>query len=317
MLPLQSVEPPAARGRLEWVIVLAGGSGTRLTPLTAQADGAVVPKQYCSLQGGRSLLGDALARAEHLAAAERVVTVVASQHEAHWRRELAHRPPRTTVVQPRNRGTAAGILLPLLSIAHRDPDAEVTLLPSDHFADDEPRLVQALRTAQQAAAQAPDRVLLVGIEAEGPEPDYGWILPGPEPGPIRSVRRFVEKPDRQVAAELMHAGAVWNSFLLVGSARAILALYAQRVPRLLTAFTAAGDDPTPAQLQQLYAALPDLDFCRHVLAGSELQLGLCVAPACGWTDLGTPARVAQCAASLATRRRTRFQPGSLGASAKA
>jgi mannose-1-phosphate guanylyltransferase len=311
------LEQAAARGHLAWVIVLAGGSGTRLAPLTAQADRAVVPKQYHSLLGGRSLLGDALARAEQLAAAERVLTVVASQHEAHWRRELVHRSPRTTLVQPQNRGTAAGILLPLLSIVRRDPDADVTLLPSDHFVDDEPRLVQALRAAQQAAAQAPERVLLVGIEPERPEPDYGWILPGPEPDRVRSVRRFVEKPDPQCAAELMRAGAVWNSFLLVGSARAILRLYEQRVPRLLAAFAAVGDDPTAAQLQELYADLPDLDFSRHLLAGSEPRLGLCIAPACGWTDLGTPTRVALCAASLAARSRARFEPGSLGAMATA
>ncbi|HEX6810412.1 MAG TPA: sugar phosphate nucleotidyltransferase [Planctomycetota bacterium] len=304
---------PSTANQHRWVIVLAGGSGTRLAPLTAQPGGAVVPKQYCSLQGGRSLLGDALARAGQLAAADRVVTVVAGQHEAHWRRELAHRPLQTTVVQPQNRGTAAGILLPLLSIVRRDPDAEITLLPSDHFVYDEPRLLQALRAAQQAAAQARERVLLVGIEPEGPEPDYGWILPGAEPGPIRSVRQFVEKPDRQRAAELMRDGAVWNSFLLVGGARTILGLYERRAPQLLAALTAAGDEPTPAQLQGLYANLPDLDFCRHLLSGSEPRLGLCIAPACGWTDLGTPARVAQCAASLATRRRVPFEAGSLGA----
>src|SRR5262245_29208838 len=69
-----------------WALVLAAGEGTRLASLTTGADGRSTPKQYCSLDGGRSLLGDALARAELLVPRERIVVVVARQHEALWRR---------------------------------------------------------------------------------------------------------------------------------------------------------------------------------------------------------------------------------------
>lgn len=288
----------AGRDDCRWVVVLAGGSGTRLAALTSDGRGGSVPKQYCSLVGGRSLLGDALVRGGQLVSRKRVVTVVARQHERFWRRELLGSPQQNVVVQPQNRGTAAGILLPLLAIIGRDPQAQVTLMPSDHFVADEAALAGALRVAQRSVDHNQDRVLLVGIEPDGPEVDYGWILPGACEGAVRAVREFVEKPNRNIALDLLKAGAVWNSFLMVGSAVAILQLYAERLPDLLAAFVEAELDSDPSNAERLYGNLGDADFCRDLLTGSESRLGLCVAPACGWTDLGTPARVAQCALPL-------------------
>ena len=287
------------RGDHRWVLVLAGGSGERLAALTSDGRGVSVPKQYCSLLGGRSLLGDALARGDQLAPRQRVVTVVAREHAPFWRRDLQGWPQHNVVVQPQNRGTAAGVLLPLLTILARDAEAQVTVMPSDHFVADEAALTDALRAAQVSASSAADRVLLVGIEPDGPEVDYGWILPGPStPDAVREVRRFVEKPDRQAALDLQRGGAVWNSFLVVGSACALLRLYAERLPELLGAFVQADVGVHPAHAERLYTGIGKADFCRHLLTGSETRLGLHTAPACGWTDLGTPARVAQCVASL-------------------
>lgn len=297
-----------------WVLVLAGGSGTRLASLTRTADGAVVPKQYCSLRGGRSLLGDALARADGLVGRDRVVVVVAAQHEAFWRRDLRDRDPANIVVQPHDRGTAAGVLLPLLRIEARDPHAQVTFVPSDHFAADETVLAAALDRAQTAAARAA-RIVLLGIAPDGPEADYGWVVPGEWRHGIRLVRRFVEKPTRSRAAALMRSGGVWNSFLLVGTAERILRLYATRLPSLLGAMRAAEQTGDRRRAALLYAHLPAADFCRDLLAGAEGELGLLAAPPCGWTDLGTPARVARCAQWLGRTRQEACCAGSLGAAA--
>ena len=298
-----------------WTIVLAGGSGIRLAQLTHAARGIPVPKQYCSLQGNQSLLAATLARADALVERKHVVTVVADEHEGYWRRELRDRARENVVVQPRNRGTAAGVLLPLLAIAARDPLAQVTLLPSDHFVADEPGFAAALRFAQTAAAHLPHRVLLIGIVPDAPESGYGWVLPGARRGPLRPVQRFIEKPEPAIASELLRGGAVWNSFVLVGSVLAFLRLYERRAPDLLAAFTAADAHRDPGRAAALYADLPEVDFCRALLEGSEPHLGLCIAPACGWTDLGTPARVAACMSWLAAHRAAEPLPGSLGAAA--
>src|SRR5690242_16689165 len=93
-----------------WAIVLAGGDGTRLRSLTMDEVGQSVPKQYCSLRGGPSLLNEALRRAEMITSLARVCTVVAQQHRRWWAQSLAGLPRDNVIAQPQNRGTANGML---------------------------------------------------------------------------------------------------------------------------------------------------------------------------------------------------------------
>src|SRR5689334_15770955 len=97
-----------------WGLVLAAGEGSRLRSLTTTTDGQAVPKQFCSLRGGPSLLHEALQRAEKIAPRERICTIVAQQHQHWWNEPLAMLDPLNVIAQPENRGTANGILLPLL-----------------------------------------------------------------------------------------------------------------------------------------------------------------------------------------------------------
>jgi mannose-1-phosphate guanylyltransferase len=280
-----------------WAIVLAGGSGSRLETLTTGGDGRPVPKQFCSLRGGRSLLGDALTRAERVVDADRVVAIVAAEHKRFWEPELAALAPRNVIAQPRNRGTAAGILLPLLSILERDPAAHVVLLPSDHHVESEAVLAVAINVALQSIRSEPDRVILLGITPDAPTSDYGWIVPVGGASKLQAVERFIEKPEPAVARRLMDVGGLWNSFLIVGRGRSFLDLYARRLPRLLSALAVVAKIPAderPAALEALYQAMPTADFSRDVLQGSEQRLDVLEVPPCGWTDLGTPGRVADC-----------------------
>jgi mannose-1-phosphate guanylyltransferase len=121
------------------------------------------------------------------------------------------------------------------------------------------------------------------------------------------VARFVEKPDQAAALELQAQGGVWNSFLLAARGWALLELYQSRLPGLLERFQEAfaqapggpeASEARGARLAALYAELPSHDFSRELLQGSEERLRLEVVPPCGWTDLGTPARVEACLAAL-------------------
>lgn len=296
----------------QWAIVLAGGAGKRISQWTIDGLGNEVPKQYRSLAGGRSLLGDTLARAARLVPTERIVTVVRGDHERFWRREFEAHGEQSVVVQPRDRGTAAGVLLPLLRIMARDRKAIVTLMPSDHFVADDAALVNTLRSAQEAVTAAPDRVLLLGIPPSEPDPEYGWIVPGGERDGALSVRRFVEKPSPREADELMRAGALWNSFLLVGRGWTILDLFDRQLPGYVDTFLNMRVNAEPGRVGDLYERLASADFCRDVLQGCEEHLGLHVAPECGWTDLGTPTRLAACVDGL-RQRGTPCGADSLGA----
>src|SRR5262245_52434137 len=132
-----------------WVVILAGGEGRRLRSLSAGPDRLNVPKQYCTFQGGRSLLGDTLARARGLTSSERIMVVVAEQHRTWWTEELSDLPAGNIVQQPLNRGTAVGLLLACVRLLGRDPEAVVTVLPADHHVEDE----QTLRAACERAAR--------------------------------------------------------------------------------------------------------------------------------------------------------------------
>ena len=196
-----------AAGAPSWAVVLAGGRGTRLRTLTADRSGIAVPKQFCSLRGGCSLLREALCRARAVAPRERVCAIVARQHGHWWGRELVDLPNDNVIVQPANRGTAIGILLPLLLVADRDPQATIVVLPSDHHADDEATLAIALRSAARIAARDPRHLTLLGIAPDEPDPELGYVVPGGEAGDGScTVARFVEKPARSLAADLLRAG---------------------------------------------------------------------------------------------------------------
>ncbi len=279
-----------------WAVVLAGGDGSRLRDLTRDARGRSVPKQFCSLRGGRTLLEDALARARALTDPGRILVVVRRDHRSFWESTLATLPEQNILIQPENRGTGLGILLSMLDLFERDPEARVVVLPSDHHVRNESVLEVALLTALRESRRAHD-VTLLGMIPDAPETEYGWIVPGRGHGQFRHVDTFVEKPDRAVALAMLTHGAVWNSFLLVGQVRAFLELFERRQPDLLSAFAGLrtfSDPNLVRRLEPIYGGLPTSDFSRDVLQGVEDRLSVLLVPPCGWTDLGTPGRIAAC-----------------------
>jgi mannose-1-phosphate guanylyltransferase len=298
-----------------WVIVLAAGEGTRLASLTRLERGPSVPKQFCSVDGQRSLLGTALERAERLTSAERIVPVVAATHRRWWATEVEHLDPAHVVVQPAGRGTAAGLLLPLLHVRAWDREATVIVLPSDHVVEDELILQSALESALHASLPARATPVLLGMAPDRPDTGYGWIVPATSLDEwISGIAAFVEKPPAARAAELLEGGGVWSTFMLAGRIDAIVQLYRAALPGLLATFvdlfeTAAGL-PGEAALVRLYERLPVHDFSREVLEQCVDHLRVLRTPCCGWTDVGTPERLARCseAIDLPGRFRARMEP---------
>jgi len=275
-----------------WAIVLAAGDGTRLAAVTRGPDGIPVPKQFCSLGCGSSLLGLARDRARRLVAESRIVTVVSASHERWWRHELGAGALENVVVQPGNRGTAVGLLVPLLAILARDPGARVWVLPSDHWVGDEETLARGARAALARAERERRRVVVLGMAPDSADAQYGWIVPATaDEAGFAGVRSFVEKPPPSKARRLRARGGLWNSFLLLARARTLLSLYEDRLPALLATIRrgVAGRD-----LAGVYAELPPLDFSKDVLQGSEARLVAMRVPPCGWSDLGTPERLRDC-----------------------
>jgi mannose-1-phosphate guanylyltransferase len=293
--------PPAATQLMNthhhtWAVVLAAGEGSRLRSLTTDASGRSTPKQYCSLFGGSTLLEDAVRRGQAIAGRERLCAIVAAQHAEWSTRQLSALAPGNVITQPRNRGTANGVLLSLLSILARDPRARILFLPADHFVEDEARLAVAMRTALAEIDAAPGEMPLIGIEPDDADPELGYVVPGDAVVRARRVARFVEKPFRSVAAELLAQGAVWNSFIFAATGTTLLGMFRERVTvdSMETALArAAAPMHDRTALADLYATLPDADFSRAILAAAVPQLRVVTAEACGWSDLGTPRRIGE------------------------
>ncbi|HWC66064.1 MAG TPA: sugar phosphate nucleotidyltransferase, partial [Thermoanaerobaculia bacterium] len=188
----------AARGNLR-AVVLAGGDGTRLRSLVDRIHADGRPKQFASVLGERSLLRETLDRVGILIPPERTLVVGRRSHDRFLAAELAEFRAATVLLQPDNRGTAAGILLPVHSIAKVDAESVVAIFPSDHFILGSHAFMAHVSQAAAFVRANPDLFLLVGAPPSRPEPDLGWVEPGEiagatASGPICRVVRFREKP---------------------------------------------------------------------------------------------------------------------------
>ena len=280
-----------------WALVLAGGSGRRLQPLTRTASGAAVPKQFCSLGGGPSLLHLALLRARHVAPAERILVTLAATHRTWWNDIYRWLPRENVLVEPEQRGTGIGILHPLLEILQRDPDAVLAILPSDHYVRDESAIAASLEKAVRLIGVQADRVMLLGLQPEDADPDLGYIVPAEACGEgCFAVRGFSEKPGADRVAALLQRGALCNSFIVVTRAATLLELFEHQVPAAVARLRIYRDgmrdrSADDAELARLFAAIPSIDFSSQVIADVPERLSVLRVAPCGWSDLGTPPRV--------------------------
>jgi mannose-1-phosphate guanylyltransferase len=213
-------------------------------------------------------------------------------------------PAANLILQPQNRGTANGVLLCVLSILERDPLARIIFLPADHFVLDESALERSLRELTASLVHNPDGITLIGIDPEEPDPELGYIVPGRTLADgSRTVARFVEKPAPSLADELFDSKALWNSFIFGAAGPALLALLRLQmgaaVDEMATALARQRHQPEFEALAELYDRLPTVDFSRAVVQQFPSKLRVITAPSCGWTDLGTPRRVADTLRRLA------------------
>lgn len=277
-----------------WTIVLAAGDGTRLSSLTQALHGEAVPKQFAQIQGRQSLLQTTLDRVQGWSSPERTVVVVAREREAIARVQTRPFGPVDVVAQPRNLGTGPGVLLPLARVMARDPDALVVVVPSDHFVRDAAPFAESVSNAIDVA-RATGKLVLIGAEPDRPEREYGWIVTRPcSETQTAAVARFEEKPPEAVAQELFVAGALWNTFVMVGSATCLWRLAARHLPvqaAMLEEYAATIDTPDEKHcLSHVYSRMPLADFSRDVLREANGLHAVTLEP-CGWSDWGTPERV--------------------------
>jgi mannose-1-phosphate guanylyltransferase len=288
-------------------IVLAGGNGKRLAPFIRQIRADELPKQYVNVSGSRSMLEHTFHRAEKLISPERLFTVVGRNHLNYTeaKRQLSTRPEGTIVVQPENKETAPGLLLPLVHLYKRFPTSAVAVFPSDHFIVEEDLFMLHVQRGFRMVEQDASRLVLLGVEPSAPESEYGYILPEKKPQGLHVsddacvVAQFIEKPEAHVVHELILQGGLWNTMVMVFKVDTLLDAVYKAAPRLYDSFQkigkAIGTSRAAEIVETTYKAMRPVNLSTEVLeviSRQEPSL-MWVLPVRGvrWSDWGSRRRI--------------------------
>jgi len=269
-----------------YAVVLAGGGGTRLWPLSR----ASRPKPFLPLLGDSSLLQATVDRLAPLIEPPDVFVVTDGRYTDLVREQLPEVPMANILAEPVGRNTAAAVALAATAI-DRGADDVMAVLPADHRIADEAGFRDALATAVTRAARS-DLVTL-GITPSGPETGYGYVLATGEPEvsdgrPTWRVERFVEKPTPERAMELLSGGhASWNAGIFVWRRDAVLDGLARHAADILEPLRTAVAEGAAA-IERAYAGLRATSIDYALLEPASLEGRVAVVPVeIGWSDLGS------------------------------
>lgn len=272
-----------------YAVILAGGSGTRLWPMSRDNK----PKQFLKLGGELTLLQQAGRRINRIIPWERVIVVTNQEYLEEVQRQLPHVLPENIIAEPCRRDTAMAMAVGALVAKHYDPQAVVTNLASDHVLKDEAEFQRVISKALELAAPG-EYLLTVGITPLDPNVNFGYIQVNQQKDVdgsdiVCTVRSFKEKPDRTTAERFLAEGNYyWNANMYTWNAQAILDAFAQHMPQMmpnLQAIEAAIGTPEFNQVladQYETAEKISIDF-----AISEKAENLLLIPGdFGWDDVG-------------------------------
>jgi mannose-1-phosphate guanylyltransferase len=273
-----------------FIVVMAGGSGTRFWPASRQR----LPKQFLKITGPHTMLEDTLDRTSTLVESGGETYVVVNRLHEQLTRELTYNKGCRVLVEPIGRNTAACIGLAAMHIHRVDPDEPILVLPSDHYIGNPEEFAAVLKAAGQAArGQA---IVTIGATPTRPETGYGYIELGDqiEAGfgrPPFTIKRFVEKPDLETAGRYISSGRfLWNCGMFGFTARTILAEIKTCKPDLYAGLdrigSAIGTAGYKAMLDAVYPELESISIDYAVM--ERTRAPLIVFPGdFGWSDVGS------------------------------
>jgi len=284
-----SAETPGTNSRNIYVSILAGGSGTRLWPLSRRSR----PKHLISLMGGRSLLQWTVERVRPIVPDDHIYIVTIRDHVQLIQEQLPFLPEENLIIEPAPKGTGPCLGLAALHLRRRDPSAIMISLHADHVVKREDRFRDLLLVAAKAAGDG--RLVTLGVVPTYPETGYGYIHRGEhirdlDGHPVFHVLRFTEKPSLENAQRFVTSGDYyWNSGYFIWHVQDILAemsrLLPKRYEQLMRIDAALATDRETEVIEEVWPRIEPITIDVGIM---EKARDVVVIPAdIGWSDVGS------------------------------
>lgn len=271
-------------------LIMAGGKGTRFWPLSTEEK----PKQFLKLVGEDTMLQMSVKRLEELIPIDRIFIVTCNRYMEIVKQQLPSLPDKNIIIEPVGKNTAPCIALSAFYITKIYEDATIAVLPSDHLIKDEETFLKVLNSADKYVNKNKDAIVTIGMKPDRPETGYGYInyshmhseINGFE---VRSVKKFVEKPDLHKAKEYLEDGNyLWNGGMFIWKATTILRLTRQHLINtfeVLSEIAATCEEDYHRVLEEKYNNVDSISVDFGIM---EKAKNIYVIPGdFGWDDIGS------------------------------
>lgn len=277
---------------MRYVVIMAGGSGTRLWPMSRKAK----PKQLQNLVSDKSLIQETYDRVIKLVKPENVYISTTSQYVEEIKRQLPKIPEQNYLVEPSTRNTMASLGYIVMALKQVDPKATIAAIPSDHLVRNTEVFVQVFNAAFLSAEKYPNHITTVGINPTKPETGLGYIKMGKQKGEIGgeklfSVGKFVEKPDLKTAQKYLQSWEyLWNTayyFVTIPGAIKWIKSKRPKTARILNQIEKLFKEKNNGvknKIAELYSKI-DEEQVANVVAEDESRV-LVIPADMDWSDIG-------------------------------
>ena len=274
-------------------VVLAGGGGTRLWPVSRRRR----PKQVLRLSGDRSLFAESIDRLTPWLPLQQILVATSAELAATLRQEAPDLADENFLLEPQPKGTAPVLGLAAVALQQRDPEAVMAVLTSDHAIEHPERLRALLQAGAELASAG--KLVTLGIPPEAPDTGYGYIRRGESLGEVLgeqafSVRQFKEKPDGATAREYVASGEYyWNAGMFLWTPQRLLSEIERWMPglyRVLVDFTGRGAIRADQELARAWQTLDPQTIDFGVMEHAS-DVAVLHADGLGWSDIGSWDRV--------------------------